>query len=84
MPTRISAGVGDHPYFLTFIIMIPIKCKITNSSLVICLKFYVHTVLKERSPQLFLARAQQIISGKFVSQYALYLLIFSPLRSNIN
>ena len=29
MPTRISAGVGDHPCFLTFIIiMIPINCKI--------------------------------------------------------
>ena len=25
MPTRISAGVGDHPCFLTF----PIDCKIT-------------------------------------------------------
>ena len=30
MPTRISAGVGDHPCFLT---MIPISCKITNFSL---------------------------------------------------
>ena len=30
MPTRISAGVGDHPCFLTFIAMIPINCKITN------------------------------------------------------
>ena len=27
MPTRIPAGVG---YFLTFITMIPIDCKITN------------------------------------------------------
>ena len=27
MPTRISAGVGDHPCFIT---MIPIDCKITN------------------------------------------------------
>ena len=36
MPTRISAGVGDHPffpYFLYFITMIPIDCKITNFSL---------------------------------------------------
>ena len=30
MPTRISAGVGDHPCFLT---MIPTDCKITNFSL---------------------------------------------------
>ena len=30
---RISAGVGDHPCFLTFITMIPIDCKITNFSL---------------------------------------------------
>ena len=27
MPTKISAGVGDHAFFLT---MIPIDCKITN------------------------------------------------------
>ena len=33
MPTRISAGVGDQPCFLTFITMIPIACKITNFSL---------------------------------------------------
>ena len=30
MPTKISAGVGDHPFFLIFITMIPIDCKITN------------------------------------------------------
>ena len=28
MPTRISAGLGDHPCFLTFITMIPTDCKI--------------------------------------------------------
>ena len=30
MPTRISAGVGDHPCSLLFISMISIDCKITN------------------------------------------------------
>jgi len=28
MPTRISAGVGDHPCFLTFITVILIDCKL--------------------------------------------------------
>ena len=31
MPTRISAGVDDHPCFLTFITMIPTDCKINFS-----------------------------------------------------
>jgi len=30
MPTRISAGVGDHPCFLFIHNYIPIDCKITN------------------------------------------------------
>ena len=33
MSTRISAGVDDYPCFTTFIVMIPIDCKITNFSL---------------------------------------------------
>ena len=40
MPTRISAGVGDHPCFLTFITMIPIDCKITNFSLYLFAGFF--------------------------------------------
>jgi len=28
MPTRISAGIGEHPCFLTFITMNPIDCKL--------------------------------------------------------
>ena len=30
MPTRISAGIGDHPCFLTFIAMIPIDYKFSS------------------------------------------------------
>jgi len=33
MPTRISAGVGDHPCFLTFYNYDPYDRKITNFSL---------------------------------------------------
>ena len=34
MPTRISAGVGDHPCFLTFYNYDPyIECEVTNFSL---------------------------------------------------
>ena len=32
LPTRISAGVGHHPCFLTFMIMNAIDCKIANFS----------------------------------------------------
>ena len=35
-PTRISAGVGDHPCFLTFMTMIPIDCRIINFSIYLC------------------------------------------------
>jgi len=37
MPTRISAGVGDHPCFLTFIAIIPFDCTITIFSLYLLL-----------------------------------------------
>ena len=40
MPTRISAGVGDHPFSLTFISMIPIDYKIINFSLHLFLSFF--------------------------------------------
>ena len=30
MPTRVCAGVGDYPRFLTFITIVPIDCKITT------------------------------------------------------
>ena len=57
--------------------MIPIDCKITNFSLYLFVSF-----LKDYH-NYFLARAY-LISGKPVSQYVLYSLIFSPLRSVIN
>jgi len=75
MPTRISADIGDHPCFLTFI---PIDCKITNFSL------YLFVCFLKDYHNCFFACAQLIISGKPVSQYASYSLIFSPLRSVIN
>ena len=40
MPTRISAGVGDHPCYLTFYLYDPyIDCKITNFSLNLFVSF---------------------------------------------
>ena len=45
MPTRISAGVGDHPCFLTFITMIPIDCKIANFSLHFYIKNHLSLVM---------------------------------------
>jgi len=49
MHTRISAGVGDHPCFLTFITMIPIDCKITNCSLYLYLKKHMsHSVSNQQ------------------------------------
>jgi len=74
MPNRISAGVGDHPCSLTFIYILPIDCKITNFSL----GFFVY-FLKDCHTY-FLAHTQLLISGKPVSQYALYSLIFSALQ----
>ena len=53
MPTRISAGVGDHPCFLAFYDYDPIDCKITNFSVYLFACFQknkterMHTVLKE-------------------------------------
>jgi len=60
---------------LLFITMIPIDCKITNFLILVCLLF-----LRDHH-NYFLACAQSIISGKSVSQYASYSLIFSPLHS---
>jgi len=48
MPTRIAAGVGDHPCFHTFITTIPIDYKITNFSL------HLFVCFVERSPLLLL------------------------------
>ena len=39
MPARISAGVGDHPCFLTFITMVPIDIK-SNNFPYACLSFF--------------------------------------------
>ena len=78
MPTRISAGVHDHPCFLNFIYIIPIDCKITNFSLYLFVSF-----LKDYH-NYFFVHAQLLISGKPVSQYTSYSLIFSPLHSIIN
>ena len=75
MPTRISADVGNHPSFLTFITMIPIDCKITNFSLDLFVNF-----LKDYH-NYFLVCAQLSISRKLVSQYASCSLIFNPLYS---
>ena len=41
IPTRISAGVGDHS--LLFITMIPITCKIANFSLHLFVSFLKET-----------------------------------------
>ena len=55
--------------------MIPIDCKITIFSLYLFVAYHDY----------FLARTQLLlISGKPISQYALYSLIFSSLRSIIN
>ena len=80
MPTRISAGVSDHPCFFTFIPMIPIDCKLLNFPN-ICL--FTLLYLKERSPDL-LVRTSLLISGKFISHYASCSLIFNPLHCVIN
>ena len=40
MPTRISAGVDDHPFPYFFITMIPIDCKITNTCVIYILCTY--------------------------------------------
>jgi len=66
------------PCFLTFIYMIPNDCKITNFSLYLFVSF-----LKDYQ-NYFLAQPSYLISGKPVSQYALYSLILSPLRIVIN
>ena len=72
MSTRISAGVGDHPCFLTFYIYDPYK--ITNFSLYLFVCFlWDHSW---RAPN-------KLLVENLVSQYASYLLIFSPLRSVI-
>jgi len=63
---------------LFFVYMIPIDCKINNFSLYLLVYF-----LKDYRIY-FLVRAQLLISGKPVSQYASYSLIFSPLCSFIN
>jgi len=49
MPTRIFAGVGDHPCFLT------INCKITNFS------SYLFVWFLKRSPQLFLGVLNKLL-----------------------
>ena len=55
MPMCISAGVGDHPCFIT---MIPIDCKITSFSLYLfaCCFFY------KDQYNYFLVRAQKLLA----------------------
>jgi len=65
--------------FLLFIYMIPIDCKITNFSLYLFVSF-----LKDFHNYFLACAYSHLISGKPNSQYALYSLIFSPLRSVIN
>ena len=59
--------------------MIPIDCKITNFSLYLfaCLLNRYNIIISWHAPN-------KLFSGKSVSQYASYSLIFSPLRSVIN
>jgi len=85
MPTRISAGVGDHPYFLTFFItMIPIAGKMTNYSLYLIVNsFYNKCILLQKKDIILSRHAQPLISGKSINQYTLYSLIFNLLRSVI-
>ena len=79
MPTRISTGVWVTTLvFLLFIYVIPIDCKIANFSLYLFASF-----LKDYHNYSWRAPSY-LISGKRNSQYALYSLIFSPLRSVIN
>jgi len=56
MPTRISAGVGDHLVSLLFI-MIPIACKITNFSLYLFVYFFENIIITE---DLFVKRVPRI------------------------
>ena len=63
---------------LLFITIIPINCKITNCSL------YLFVCFLKDHHNYFLASTQLLISGKSISRYASYSLIFSPLRSIIN
>ena len=64
--------------FLLFIYMIPIDCKITNFSLYSFVSFLKITIIVSwHAPS-------NLFSGKPISQYALYSLIFSPLCSVIN
>ena len=64
--------------FFLFIYMIPIDCKITNFSLYLFVSFLKITII------ISWCAPRNLISGKPVSQYALYSLIFSPLRSIVN
>jgi len=70
MPTRISTGAGVS---LLFITAIPIDCKITNFLLFVFFVCFLRDHLSY-----VLVRAQLIVSGKSVSQYTSYSLIFSP------
>jgi len=59
--------------------MIPIDCKITNFSLYLFVSF-----LKDYHNYISWRALNYLISGKPNSQYVLYSLIFSPLRSVIS
>ena len=61
MPTRISAGTGDHPCSLLFITMILIDCKITNFTL------YLFVCFLKDYHNYYLVHTQLLISGKPVS-----------------
>ena len=80
MPICISAGVDDHPCFLTFYYycMIPIDSKLLIFTYTFLLDF------GKDSHNYFLAHTQALISEKPVTQYTSYSLIFNPLRCIIN
>ena len=78
MLARISAGIGDHLWFLTFYYLWSLlTTKLQNFPHTCCL------FLKDYH-NYFLVRAQLLINGKPVSQYVSCSLIFNPLRSVIN
>ena len=72
MHTEISAGVGSHPCFLTFYNYDPYRWQNYKFFLIlVCFFKDYHNYL--------LVHAQLLFSGKPISQYALYSLIFTAL-----
>jgi len=79
MSTRISAGVDDCPFFFTFVIMIPIDCKMTKFFLYLFVCFFgsnynkigelTRAASKERMVTniIFLLMPHPLINEKFLS-----------------